>query len=175
MTAESFVEELQNQAPNIKQYVNRGLSENYIKRRLSMYKIDSKEFKLAYEDNLLELVANYNVSHLEIGMVTLKNQVDEDEDYYYVGNVEVDHLVKNKQSGIIEVLEFDQPSNVLWSCASNGALFLDALLVCESYLTRRTFDKDLLENEKVRAAIISECSEKAGGYDYIEFYEMLLG
>lgn len=83
--------------------------------------------------------------------------------------------MKNKQSGIIQVLEFDQPSNLLWGCASNGALFLDALLLCDNYLTRCIFDDALSENDTVRSAMISECSEKAGGIEYIEFYEMLLG
>jgi hypothetical protein len=175
MTATEFVNAFRKQAPDIKQPAALTISTEFIAQPSPMYRFPQKKSDLIYKDSLLELVANYDLKNIEIGMVTFRDELSEDDNYYYIGNVEVDLLVKSKQSGIIQVLEFDQPSKLLWSCATNGALFLDALLVCDNYLEKCVLDEALFENEIVRAAMVSECSEMAGGIEYIDFYEMLRG
>jgi hypothetical protein len=172
---ESFVNAIRDQAPVAKQFENLGLPKEYVQERLLMYILEKRFLNITFGDSLLDLVANYDLTNLRIGMVRFNDEVREDDNYYHIGNVEVDFLMKNKMSGIIEVLEFDQPSHVLWKCASNGDAFLDALLLCDSYLTNCIFDDALFDNDEVRLAMISECAEKAGGIEYINFYHVLLG
>ena len=99
-----------------------------------------------------------------------------DSGYYFVGKVEVDHLVVNKVTNEVEVLDFDNLQNKLWSCAANASKFLDALIFCASFSKQCMFDDDLWENNDIILKTALEISEVAGGEEvYEEFYKMLLG
>ncbi|WPQ60129.1 hypothetical protein SIO70_17440 [Chitinophaga sancti] len=175
MTAESFVITFKMQVPDRESFNGMGLPEDYIEQELSMYDIKQRNNLLLYSDSLLNLVNDYDLSKIQIGMITFKSELIEDDEYYYIGNIEVDLIVKSKLTGIIQVLEFDNPSHILCDCAVNGDQLLDALLICDSYITKGRFDDEFRENDEIRTAMIEECADKAGGSSYIEFYQMLLG
>lgn len=84
MTAEIFVKSFQGQAPDIKQFKELGLPHDYIEKALSMYSFKKKKSGMGHKDSLLDLVANYDLGSVEIGMLTFKDEIEEDDNYYYV-------------------------------------------------------------------------------------------
>lgn len=177
MTAIQFVTKLQELAPSKEELVNSGVTEAGADRMIKNYiGIESSNVSLIGSNELVDLINNFNLSTVEVRLITFNGKVTEDSSYYFVGKVEVDHLVVNKVTNAVEVLDFDDLQNKLWSCAANASQFLDALILCASFSKQCMFDDDLWENSDIILKTALEISEVAGGEEvYEEFYKMLLG
>ncbi len=176
MDARKFTIELQKIEPKQDDLIKLGLSKDAIKNIMACHICKQKKKSLSEEgDELLNLIANYDVAKLEIGMVTFFNTIQHDADYYKVGEVESDSLVLRKNTKEILVLEEFEESNILWYCAKNGSMFLDALLFCASFFNKRLFNDAFWEDRNLILTVVKESTKLAGGNKYQDFYKMLLG
>ncbi|MFB6455602.1 hypothetical protein ACE38W_10060 [Chitinophaga sp. Hz27] len=176
MTASKFIEELKSQVPSDDILAEKKISEFTIERTVEPLKNLNTQFGKALTDNvIIDLLNKYDLSKVEIGMVVFSKTVTEDDSYFYIGTVEVDLLVINKKSGIIQVLEYDQPNHTLWDCANNSVAFLQALLVCNGYFWECLLDDVVYNDDLKRAATVERCAHIAGGDAYYDFYAMLAG
>jgi len=178
MNAEIFIRRLKELAPSVEDFKNYNVSENYIKDHISRYDCKPRYntyFNIITSDEILQLLQAYDCSKVGIGNLSFVNEVIEAEDYYQIGNVELDILVLNKITLEIEVRDHDSLDYVIWPCASKSDLFLEALLACAVFL-RSLLSNPLLEQDKdYMLDVVNLCSEKVGGEKYLDFYKMLLG
>lgn len=175
---EQFVERLKLLAPPKELLKSYQLPDEFINELIQSYNCAPKfnqTKRIVSSDGLINLLNDYNCSHVKIGIVSFENQVIENRDYYLIGHVELDLLILNKISLQIEVRDHDSPGHVLWACALNGTRFLDALLLCADLFSSRM--KDLSSDEDVELTLkrVKLCADAAGGVEYIKFYKMLLG
>ncbi|HZH63780.1 MAG TPA: hypothetical protein VEY10_02740 [Flavisolibacter sp.] len=180
MEAENFVTELKKLSPPKSAYLNLGYPPSLAAEKLKAYEcmsLNTKELSHQYFGNnvLLELLCNYNCSKIEIGVVSFVEKLVEVEDYYIIGNVEADILALNKLTLEVEVLDHENLDWTIWSCAANSEYFLNAILKCAEYFNKTICSNELSENSAFTYEYVLQCSDKAGGDKYIEFYKMLLG
>ena len=108
-------------------------------------------------------------------MISFGSEVNESEDYYYVGKFEVDFLCVSKFSKEVVVLAFDDPLTEAYKCAQNSSVFLEAIIVAGKFLEKCCLDEALSSNQSTICSIAENCSEIAGGKKYLNFYKVLLG
>ena len=177
MLAKEFIARLKFMAPSIDLLIDSGLTvkdaNNIIDKYIGAEKTSSQQVE--YNNELLLLLDRFDLRKVEVLLITFNESVRQDLDFYYIGKVEVDHLVINKTTNEIQVLEFDDPRNHLWDCAKNGEKFLDALIKCVSFSNQCMFDDDLYNDSNAILKAAKEYSIVAGGEKYEEFYKMILG
>lgn len=176
MRAKEFTSGLLKIMPKQGNLKNLGLTYNAIKRITESHVC--KQYKKEYTeegDEILNLISNYDVSKLEIAMITFFSKIKQTSDYYIIGEVESDSLVMKKKTYELLVLDEFDGSNVLWYCAKNGSKFLDALLYCVSFFNKRLLNDSLWEDQDLILLTVNECANIAGGKKYEDFFKMLLG
>jgi hypothetical protein len=150
MKAEEFVEKLKTLNPPI-------LVEKYD---------DSEDF----DDELVNLVMNYDMSDVDFGDIGFAEEVLGDDDTYEVGMFEEKFIVIDRSTGEVRIERDDDDGTIVFSCAENSEKFLDALWVAVRYfstqLNEKLKDTDL-ESCELKA---KQCSEVAGSDDYVPFY-----
>ena len=149
---------------------------DFIKNFIGSYKcIPKAKYALLYtEDPLLSLVNCYDCSKVEIGCISFLESPIEEIGFYQVGNVDADILAINKITFKVEVLDYTSKNHVIWECAVNSDNFLNALLLCAEILTARL--KNLSEDDPlISEEDINHCANTAGGEEYTDFYQMLIG
>jgi len=171
------LEELKSQIPSVDILVENNISDEEIKRNIKPLLDLDVQFKETSEevDIIIELLNLYDLSKVEIGMIVFNKTITEDEDYYYIGRVEVDLLVINKHTGTVQVLEYDEPTHTLCDCARESSAFLQALLVCNKFFWECYSDDDVYNDENKRKAVVEKCTYIAGGDSFFDFYAMLTG
>jgi hypothetical protein len=174
MTTEEFVKRLKSLTPKREDFVNRGLSENYIQSLIDRYSCELKKDNSTYDDPLLRLVDSYKADKLMIGGINFGERIEETDDYYIVGEIEIDLLVVSKKSGLVKVVESDIYFD-MWDCADNGSKFLDSILEAEKFFIKRSQNDDLYNNRSATDSVADACSHSAGGDRYLNFYRMLVG
>jgi hypothetical protein len=180
MEASEFVIKLKELTPSREKYIKSGASKEYIERDIKSYQCNKRrnivnEKMIYFKDAILDLIMQYDIKNIEIGMITFSNEISEDFDYYYVGKDEVDPIVIDKMTHEIKVIEHGTPDkHILAYCASSGARFLDALITCEAFLQKMGFDDPITSDPKVVNEVIELCTDKAGGEKYRAFYNMYL-
>jgi len=176
MISSVFVEKLKQLAPLPSELVGRGLSNDFIdyfiRRYICLPRIRLNKFY--NKGAIFNLINEYDCSTMEIANISFVQSVIEKDNYYQVGNLEQDILSINKISLEIEVLDFAEPRHRIWSCASNQENFLDALLLCADFYTKKVKSQLHTTDHTHALEIAYLCSEKAGGTKYLDFYEMLL-
>jgi len=178
MHIEDFVEKLKLLAPSKDSLKKRNLPDDFINRFIQSYHCDAKSrINLDFYSNdvILKLLQYYDCSKVEIGIVTFASEINEEENFYQIGNVEQDILALNKTLLSIEVLDYANTNYIIWKCASSSSNFLDALLLCTEFFTLRVIDFSLGDDNKYLLERVNLCTEKAGGNQYRDFYKMLLG
>jgi hypothetical protein len=83
--------------------------------------------------------------------------------------IEVDYLAVNKSLQIIVLLEDGLEGPVLCCCAQNSSKFLDAIYLAACYLDEFYFNDNLNSNQAIICPFAKECSELAGGNEYLNF------
>lgn len=178
MTEGIFVEKLKSLAPSRDSFKQKNLPDDFIENLLDKYncKERHRRKKRVFSVNeLLNLLSNYDCSKVSIGIIDFLPEVIEMPGYYYFANAEQDIIVVDKVTLGVNVVDPTEPSHIIWKCASNGGVFLEALLLCAEFFTARVKDYSLLSNDDYTLKIANECSEIVGGPEYLKFYKMLFG
>lgn len=126
-----------------------------------------------YNNPLLELAHNYNVSKFELPSICFSSSVKEDDRYIYWGRCDGDDLVIEKSTDKIVCKEFCA-DYITWECADNAFKFLDAMYKMAQYVESCGGD-DISENQIKVCQTALECALLAGGEAYLAFYATALG
>lgn len=136
--------------------------------------VDKYEETEDFEDELVNLVMNYDLSEIDFGDVSFAEEVLGDDDHYEVGIFEEKFIVIDRQSGRVQIEDNEDEGTIVFTCASSSEKFLDALWVAVRYFSLQ-LDKNLkdtdLESCQIKA---KQCAEVAGDESYITFYEDFL-
>lgn len=178
MDLDDFVEILSNAAPSMLELEKSGLSREEAAEFSKLYRCVKREQPLPAingPDQLLELLRQWDLSKVEIGMIRFPEPPFVRLGTIYVGKVEADHLVMSSNTGEVAVHEFGTKEHLLWPVASSGTALLNALAIAVRCIAKRTVETSGIEdNNNARSAAI-ECATVAGGVRYLDFFEMLLG
>lgn len=170
MTSDEFAQSLNGLKILFSEVDRKELSEDFLQNFENGFRVSLKqEQKYNFENPILSLIQKYDCSQLEIGLITFKSAIQEDRNYYYVGNHEADELALNKKSGEIELREYGTDYTISY-CSKNGAMFLDALLIFANSVAKNPFNQ---EENACEIALL--CSNMAGGNKYYDYYKLLTG
>jgi hypothetical protein len=173
MNADDFAVQLEGLAPPLSALTGRGLSEpeavefraGYVCRRLS---------RSAETDSLLDLCANFDVSSVEISVLTLCRPSDFDRQHWSVGHFEADIVVYPKAGGAVSTRDHEDLKRQLCSCARTSDAFLSALLVVARFATERILHPEQAEEPATGRHVLDQCLLFAGK-ECEPFYRVLLG
>lgn len=179
MKTKIFVEKLAKMAPDSETLLRRGLKPNYVRNLVDSYQIGLKETYVEYDDELLNLINNYDVSAVEIGSVHFDldqsiRPLTESARFFRVGLDEADFLVIDTASGEIVVEDSHSPGFIVSYCAQSSGAFLDALyqiaMPNDEYLRN---EADINSVDWCKKA--ADCAKLAGGDKYLTYYKATLG
>ena len=178
MDVGTFVKQLAEAAPSSSDLERCGFTgeqaDEFI-RSFRCVKRDRPLPKPAGQDSLLELLREWDLSKVEIGMVRFPDPPAERSEKICVGCVEADPLVILSDDGEIVVHELGTKDHLLWRVSRNGSTLLNALAIAASFLGKRAVGTiDFGDYESARSAA-SQCASAAGGDKYLDFYRMLIG
>ena len=125
-------------------------------------------------DLVLELLRNWDLSKVEIGMARFPGAHVEPSGMIRIGCVEADPLVI-LSNGEIVAHELGTNEHLLWHVAKNGSTLLEALVIAARFLGERAVGKIHFDDYRAARSIASQCAFAAGGNKYADFYKMLLG
>jgi hypothetical protein len=171
MEAKQFVKELWDCAPSMEALSAQGLSakEAHDFRHSYMGVHRTLKTGAVYSNPLIELIENYAMSGIEIGMITFLPHSLNNPGYWQVGEIETDPLIVEFGTEAVRVIETAHLTHTLWECASSADRFLDAVIVSARCLSNAgRSDRDVKE-------CIMQCEKLAGGFQYRSFYQMLFG
>jgi hypothetical protein len=172
---ETFAQRLQELAPSKEELRRFDVDEQFIEFFRARFFCTPKprsNNRLLTDATVLSLLQDFDCSKVEIAIITFLLDPVEGVTHYIFGNAEQDILALNKISGEIEVLDYADNTHVIWSCASSGESFLEALLVSAEYLTNKLKSDNSHDKETY---LFQHCVDVAGGHKYANFYQMLLG
>lgn len=138
---------------------------------ITVEKFDDAE---KFDDELVNLVMNYDISDVEFGDIGFTDEVLGDEEYYEVGIFEEKFLVIDRRTGEVRVEDDDDEGTIIFTCAETSEKFLDALWVAVRYFSTQLNEKlkeTDLESCELKA---KQCAEVAGSEDYFPFYQDFL-
>ncbi len=158
-------------------YKELGLSNDFIDKSRMRYSITQKPYKhnSMIEDPLVRLIQEYDLSKVEIGMITFNAKVYESDDYFIVGKFDIDSISISKITKEVVVISDEPGHREIYKCSQSGAKFLDSIITCAKFLENCVVDIKLYENQKMICSTSETCSEIAGGSKYLNFYKVLLG
>ncbi|RZK23128.1 MAG: hypothetical protein EOO56_06165 [Hymenobacter sp.] len=181
MQVTDFVLQLAETAPKITDLIKLGLSpadaQSLIDCSVIVPRITALPIGFTSTDalnTLVELVSLYDVSKLEIGVISFLEAPADYGSYLQVAKVELDPLVIYR-NGEIRVVDWQSLAHYMWKCARNSALFLEALIMTNRFLTMTMLQADIYEDEEYALETASVIARVAGGNEYLSFYQMLFG
>ena len=125
-------------------------------------------------DLVLELLRNWDLSKVEIGMVRFPRAHVEPSGRIVIGCVEADPLVILSNDEIV-VHELGTNEHPLWHVAKNSSTLLEALVIAARFLGERAVGKIQFDDYGAARSVASQCASAAGGNRFSDFYRMLLG
>jgi hypothetical protein len=165
MDAHDFVKALAMAAPSAESlqdsdpaYVERYLASFVAAPRLQDLKAEAPPGLIG------DLYRKYDVSNVEIGMITFLAQPFAAKEGWAIAKYEDDPFIVDPGTGEVLLYDHEVVGRLLYPCALNEARFLDALAL---WLTA-TIESDA-------DALAQECAELAGGVRYLSLYLDLLG
>jgi len=176
MNAIQFAKALVDCAPEVKRLKEAGMTEAdaLLVRAAYICKPRLKRSALR-EDPVCELLAMFDVSQVEIGMVSFLKDPLQKGPLIQIGRFEADPLEIQLPKETIVVHELGSKGHILAKCASTPGQFLDALAIAARVLARCSSDSALACDIQVLRSTAKECSEAAGGLEYEPFFTTLLG
>lgn len=173
MKAIDFVDKIQRLKPNVEDFkrsdISKMLIEQWIKE-FDVYQISEKK----YDNEILTLILNYNVSDLRINDITFDPDYQEDGEYIYFGWDINDRLVLNKHNG--RIFAYDGfGERVVYKCAENAEKFLDALYEIMKFSKEKMltiYTEEQIDEKAYNIAYIAAL--KAGGEEYEDYYKSVL-
>jgi hypothetical protein len=125
------------------------------------------------DPDLAELLACYDPSGIEIGMVSFLTWPEAVAGGWKIGHVEADVLILDRRTGEVRVEEVIAPGHILWRCAASGGALMAALAFAAKPLADCMLD--VRGSASAMIAVVDACTALAGGERYRDFYLMLLG
>jgi hypothetical protein len=176
MTVSEFVSKLAAAAPCIEELQKIGLSETEAMafRKSSFCEPRDVPLGIPEANELFTLMNLWDLSAIEIGMVSLASAPAETPEGVRVGCVEADPLGMHADGELV-VYEMGVPGHMLWPVAQSPNTFLKALAVAASFLGDRVVGKIDFEDFDAARNAARQCAALAGGERYDDFYSMLLG
>ena len=178
MKKDEFVFRLKQLAPSREDYHRLNFSDDSITELIKRFEcnpLNNDLFNSIKNDEILELLNTYDCSKVEIGLLNLNKTVQEFPNYYLIGKIDSDIIALNKITLEIETLDHEGRNHLLWSCAASSKRFLNSILTAAEFFSRRIKDPGLANNKVFTNEYVLNCTDKAGGKKYIDFYKMLLG
>jgi hypothetical protein len=176
MNATQFAKALADSAPDVQKLIDVGLSEAEAYRFRDAYICNPRITQvLIHDDAVCKLLAAYDVSHVEIGMISFLKDPVQNGDFIQIGKWEADPLKIVLRDQSIIVHELGSKEHILARCASTPHQFLDALAVAAPVLGRCSWDVNLSGNVNRLRVTAKECANAAGGLVYESFFMTLLG
>lgn len=169
-----FAQTLQKNSPDEYSLHKMGLSKEFIEELTGSYICIPRQHNVHREfDNYLDnLFFQFDLSNIEIGLITFLNEILENDKYFQFGNLEEqDLLVLNATTNQIVILDYFDHENILWYCADKPESFFEAMLLLSELFTKRS----LSEDDFSTITYIDKIVKVAGGVQYGDFYKMLLG
>lgn len=176
MNYTTFANILTSISPSQEDYLKLGVSKEYaLKASNNFIAIPKTNDQAITTQNvgLVDFIENFDCDKMQIGLISFLSKVNENSEYYIVGNVEADILAVSKVTLEVVVLDHDDESWVIWPCAQNSDFFFDAVFEFAKSISNQVKDRSSIRHE-MNAYLISICTEKAGGGKYEAFYEMLI-
>jgi len=174
MNAREFVNDYINTKIPEGELVKLGLSDSFVNNLNKCYIVPEKRIYVNTGNELSNLIYNFDVSNIEIGLIRFNNVLKDNDNFIFIGKIEIDDIILNKETFEIEVYEFGT-KHFLWSCAKNASTFLESLIICNTFFNNRIIDDGLWENMQETSKVIKDCTNIVGGTKYSDFYKMLLG
>lgn len=175
VNADEFVAWLRGCAPDVDEIIRLGLPREAAERFSSKYRASPRDGRPRSENALIDLIARYHADAVEIGMVRFLPAPADLGAWWQVGEAEADLLVVDKGSGEVEVRDLSDIEFVIWTCAADAASFLDAIAEAACFISELALDRSQSQNHIVLFDAAVRCATLAGGEQYSNFYEMLLG
>ncbi len=175
MKARDFVSGLVAAAPSVERLRSIGLDEPTIRHILGSSKVNPIHTHYRESDNILEeLQQNFDLSTIDIGMLTFFSQSIERNQYYDFGGWDTNWVGWNKATDEVHVIS-SETYEVLFRCANSLENFLAALIECKFFFNQRLFDDALWDDMPTITKYASKIANSAGGSLYEEFYRIFLG
>lgn len=177
MDASQFAEHVIRVTPSVEQIMSTGLSrDDAIKvANRAQYKRRSRPLDLEESNQVLALLKHWDLSKLEIGMISFLDQPHFEDGSVHIGEVEADPLLVALDTGAICVEELGTGGHLLWRVAGDDEKFLDALAAAYQFFKDRLLDTIDWSDTKIARRFAEKCASLAGGDEYLTFYLMLLG
>jgi hypothetical protein len=178
MEPSNFVKEMAKLAPGPTDLEKSGMSESGATRLKESFRCIKREHPLRFasgSDKLLELLREWDLRNIEVGMIRFTEPPIERFGKIYFGCVEADPLLILPGTNEIVVHEFGTEENLLWLVAKSGSDFLAALLIAARFLEERGSGRITFEDQIAANTVALECAKAAGGDRYSDFYKMLVG
>lgn len=174
MEPKKFVEKLIEECPTEKQLADLGFDSLFIKEIVDSYspiplqKRSEKQFK----EYLDALYYSFDLSNVQIGMITFLPDILETDKFLQFGNIEEqDLIVQDLETSKVLILDYVDQDQVIWECSKNVESFFEACLILARFFTQRL----LAENTVNPMPYLREIEMIVGGKSYIPFYEMIIG
>ncbi len=173
MRSEDFVLKVKELKPNESLLLT--YSSEFVNETLKQFDIKKRDTVVEYGNELLDLLRGYDISNLVIGGIQFKEEVLEDEFYFYLGNDEADVIVLNKESGKVLILDHEDMTRVLCECAKDGSSYLDAIVEAKKFFLSCAFDEEFSCEQEDKCSMAFKCASLAGGKEYMTYFKGLLG
>lgn len=178
MEPDVFVEKLKALAPSASDLEKSGFSREEAARLVESFICVKRKCPLPIlngSDQLLQLLRQWDLSKVEIGMIRFPEPPTQVEEKVFIGSVEADPMVIQCSTGEIAVQESGTKEHVLWPVAKNGSMLLDAMLIAARFLEMRGSGEIDFDDDNAAQSVALECAAATGGNAYLDFYKMLLG
>lgn len=176
LDATQFVRQLANAAPSPYDLERHGLTGEQADAFIRTFRCVKRDRPMTQpmgSSPMLELLRNWDLSMVQVGMVRFPSQRYEPPGMIGIGCVEVDPLVI-QPNGEIVVYELGTNQHLLWRVARNCSTFLEALVIAAKFLGKLAIS-GCHDDFGSAQSVASECASVAGGERYSDFYKMLLG
>ena len=149
-----FVTALAEAAPNARELEKCGFSDEQATDFIKSFLCVQRDRPLLLEsgsNQLLELLREWDLSKVEIGIIRFPEPPTERLGSICVGCVEADPLVILADTGEIAVHELGTKEHLLWVVAESGSKLLDAMVIAARFLAQRTVGTIDFDDNKLRA------------------------
>lgn len=178
MKANEFVLRLRELAPAKPVLLGCDYGDDEADEFIESFACRSRSEPLALEpegDSMLELLKEWDVSHVEIGPISFHSEPERFENHLEIGTVEGDRLVFRPDTKDYVLLDAQNLQHVMCKTASNGDSLLNGLFEVANYYSKTAIEEIDIDDEGVGAEFKSKCVQAFGGSEYESFCTSVLG
>lgn len=174
MTAEEFVKSIRELKPKESDLSELSYSTELSEQWLKQFDI-TKNSDNYYDDPILSIINNYDVSSLNINDFTFDNEPFDDGQLFCFGwDVTGDRIAIEKNSG--KIIAYDvYVDRITSQCAENSESFLGALVEIMKFFREKILsDYEEAERDHRSREVAYIAALKAGGEEFEDYYKSLL-